>query len=652
MEEAAAFLVEFHQGRGCRIPLAALVARDSSPERMVELAACALKAAPDSPTALSFAAQAACYRADQAEALKLIDSALAIAGSGDLAVQITRVAVLLEAGRVADAIDEIDRLSREQPEVGDFQSLRRSALAEAARRRVEGPAERCPCGSGITFADCCAPREAEALRRFADRERWDDLRVAVLDHAGQTEGLVDALLDTWIETQEDWLGEVDLHPSDPELALALDWGLTWVAPGDDEDAADDPENVPALASFVASQTQGHDGLAHQWLAHHRFGGWQLGPRQGGPGLELTDLLTGLRVYADVPGAETINDPWAVLLGLMVCDDGIWRVGGGVVVLSPVEADGFVARALELAQEAVRRFPGYRDRARDLRKLPRDVPPSLLAELRVLEELRVGELLYLGAVSHLPELAASARIERSSQLNSDDEPTEHIEATIRPSNLTRMRAALRARPDIQPNGFGDLVWVGNRLKADPLRPTLRSPAPGALNAMHVEDGDLVALATLKAEPGRLRASVNSRARFERLVALLESIDREVSVAEEWAEVPGRTAVWERDEGGATEEEVAAWEQAWPDIPLRDLGGLTPRRAASLPRVAPRLELALRELEFHAALARRAGYPVPDLTALRADLGMDTDRGTPIVAEETEAQAPAAQEINASGGDNGP
>ncbi|MGH2718106.1 MAG: hypothetical protein ACRDJU_05965 [Actinomycetota bacterium] len=638
VEEAVAFLLEFHEGRGCRIPLAALVARDSSIERMAELAAHAVKSAPESPTALSFGAQASCYQADQATALSLIESALVTTGRGDATLCITWIAVLLESGRIADAIDEIDRFSREQPDLHDYQALRMGALAEAARRAARAPAQDCPCGSRASFAACCGPREAEALRRFADRRRWDDLRVAVLDHAGQTEGLVDAILDTWTEAQEDWLGEVALDPSDPELTLALDWGLTWIAPEDAWEVPDEPGgSVSALESFVASQVDGDDGgdaLAHQWLAHHRFGAWQVGPLQEGPGLGLTDLLTGLRVYADVPSAAAVNDPWAVLLGLMVCDEGIWRAGGGLVVLSPSEADSLVARALRLAEEAARRSPGYRDRIRDLHKLPRDIPPGLLAERELLTD-RIGELLYLGAVSHLPELAASVRTQRRAQVNSDDEPIELIEATITPSNLVRMRAALRARPDIAPNGHGDLAWTVNRLKADPLRPTLRSPKDSALHAAPIEEGDLVALATLTIHPRRLRALVNSRTRFERLVAMLESIDPAVSIVEEWAEIPGHTAVWERDAGGATEEEVMAWEQAWPDLPLWSLDGLTPRRAATLPQVAPKLELALRELEFQAALTRRAGHPAPDLTTLRAAMGMATHRGTPMVADEASA-----------------
>src|SRR2546426_5506147 len=113
------------------------------------------------------------------------------------------------------------------------------------------------------------------------------------------------------------------------------------------------------------------------------------------------------------------------------------------------------------------------------------------------------------------------------------------------------------------------------------------------------------------------SVNSRPRLDAVLALVREIDPGVAVVEEQGEVPGHTAVWEKTLGRVSPDAVAAWERAWPDQPLRALDSLTPRRAARLPRQWLRLELGLRELEFHAAQARRAGYPIPDLAALRSE-----------------------------------
>jgi hypothetical protein len=128
------------------------------------------------------------------------------------------------------------------------------------------------------------------------------------------------------------------------------------------------------------------------------------------------------------------------------------------------------------------------------------------------------------------------------------------------------------------------------------------------------------------------SVNSRPRLDAVLALVREIDPGAAVVEEQSEVPGHTAVWEKTLGGVSPDAVAAWERAWPDQPLRALDNLTPRRSATLPRQRPRLELVLRELEFHAAQARRAGYPIPDLAALRAILRMEGPGGRASEEEE--------------------
>src|SRR5437879_13859524 len=47
------------------------------------------------------------------------------------------------------------------------------------------------------------------------------------------------------------------------------------------------------------------------------------------GLALTDLLTGLHVYAALPDREEVADPWGVLLGKQVPGGGTWRSGCSV-----------------------------------------------------------------------------------------------------------------------------------------------------------------------------------------------------------------------------------------------------------------------------------------------------------------------------------
>ncbi len=73
-------------------------------------------------------------------------------------------------------------------------------------------------------------------------------------------------------------------------------------------------------------------------------------------------------------------------------------------------------------------------------------------------------------------------------------------------------------------------------------------------------------------------------------------------------------------GSSAEAVALWEQQWPDQAAFALDGRTPREAVESIENHPRLELVLRELEFHAARVRRQGRPAPNMAAVRERLGM--------------------------------
>ena len=53
IDEAARALLEFHEGHACRVFLASIIAGESSPQRVSELAAAALRMAPDAPSALA-----------------------------------------------------------------------------------------------------------------------------------------------------------------------------------------------------------------------------------------------------------------------------------------------------------------------------------------------------------------------------------------------------------------------------------------------------------------------------------------------------------------------------------------------------------------------------------------------------------------------
>jgi len=63
-----------------------------------------------------------------------------------------------------------------------------------------------------------------------------------------------------------------------------------------------------------------------------------------------------------------------------------------------------------------------------------------------------------------------------------------------------------------------------------------------------------------------------------------------------------------------------DRSWPDTPLPALGDPTPRVAAGLEAVRPRL-VALLDFESQAERLRRAGRPAYDFGWLRGELGLE-------------------------------
>jgi hypothetical protein len=101
--------------------------------------------------------------------------------------------------------------------------------------------------------------------------------------------------------------------------------------------ADDPETPPHLAKRAADWAEyGHNGL------------WQLRDPAPAPGVEGMDLASGTRRYLDFPPGKLDGvAPWSVWLGAAISVDGVWRVTGTGIMLSPDEGDA-VTETLEKA----------------------------------------------------------------------------------------------------------------------------------------------------------------------------------------------------------------------------------------------------------------------------------------------------------------
>lgn len=101
--------------------------------------------------------------------------------------------------------------------------------------------------------------------------------------------------------------------------------------------ADDPATPPHLARRAAD-----------WAEYGHYGLWQLRDPAPSPGVEGLDLASGTRRYLDFPPGKLDGAaPWSVWLGSAIPVDGIWRVTGTGIMLSPDEGDA-VTEALEKA----------------------------------------------------------------------------------------------------------------------------------------------------------------------------------------------------------------------------------------------------------------------------------------------------------------
>jgi hypothetical protein len=558
-DEAAEVVVEFP----VTLPplMVPVVVGQSSLRRVAGIAEAALRLAPGSRNALAFAAQVATAQGDHARARLLMGEAWS-AGEPDLALRQTRAAVLVAAGCVTGALLEIDALCAGCPDYFVPQALRAETLTLLERRVAGPPDEACTCGSGLLYAGCCRGTELDALRRFEDRTDLDDLIRKLHAHLAGLDGFISAAVEEWLRAQRRWWGG-DYPLSESDLVASALWGAEVIAhaPGTEARWAVSGGRRTVLEDFAGlpEVRERHGKLIDAWVGSARFGVWQVDPDQRGPGLIIDDLLTGLKIYAAVdPGVrDDVAAPWTVLAGTMVPDGGIWRSLPGLVVLSPAEADILVGRVHELASVLVECGSGD-----ELQPSLEAIPPSMLPEMGPPPPPEVATVMVNTANGMLPELLAEARLGRMPQLNADDEVVVNVQARVTADDVGALWARLLEWDDIHLQPADELRWTGRPL--DALEPS---------------------------------AVVSRRA---------TSTGGQPSAP--WAGPKGSSA-----------EAVALWEQQWPDQAAFALDGRTPREAVESIENHPRLELVLRELEFHAARVRRHGRPAPNMAAVREQLG---------------------------------
>jgi hypothetical protein len=332
-DELAGLLDEHYEGSAVDGGLvASLLEAGAEPERLEEASRRLWR--DDSLTALTFAASVAHATGDEAAGRGFIDKALALASPPDPArLAVTRF--LVDLGYPGEAAGLLQAQVRDWPQDEDA-----TEQYGAAIERIYEIAE----------ADRDERAQA-ALDRFGDRSALLALYDALGKYlAGTAHGAhLQATLDThrkavldmgWAEGGAQGFGEFA-----EELAL--------LGTADNDDPAANP-----MAAFAADPSVTPDlaARATAWYEHIRYGLWKVEDPIPSPGVWCTDIVSAARRYVLFPAERVGRLPrWAVWLGGVLPVDGIWRITGRGVWLSPREADAaaeFIDRAGDELARAV------------------------------------------------------------------------------------------------------------------------------------------------------------------------------------------------------------------------------------------------------------------------------------------------------------
>jgi hypothetical protein len=342
-DELAGLLEEHYEGSAVDGGLvASLLESGAAMERLEETSR--LLWQDGSLTSLTFAAGVAHASGDTTEERNLLDKALAVSEPGDdqtddrpddpsARLGVTRF--LLDLGYHAEAAGLLEALMRDWPQ--DEDAIEQYGIA--IERVYEGA------GDG----------EEPALVRFADRTGLNALYEALgkylagTSHGAHLQATLDvhrkAVLDMgWAEGEAQGFGEFA-----EELAL--------LGTADNDDPAANP-----MAAFAADPAVTPDlaARATSWYEHIRYGLWKVDDPVPSPGVWCTDIVSAARRYVQFPAEKVGRLPrWAVWMGGLLPVNGIWRITGRGVWLSPREADAaaeFIDRAGDELARAVTGTP--------------------------------------------------------------------------------------------------------------------------------------------------------------------------------------------------------------------------------------------------------------------------------------------------------
>jgi hypothetical protein len=534
---------------------------------------------------------------------------------------------LVEAGRLADALDLLTGQLPEMIEDPDLGALHEQALSLAFERGqgVAAPDE-CPCGLGRPWSVCCRPREEAALAAFADRSGLYELRDAVREFMEST-GYGPAIEQEVVE----WLRTADANRRGPAAIEALSrlayehaWLTAGVAEDDDNDCV-----LRALATDPATPAR-IAAAARTWRDEVRYGLWQVTDLTPAPGISLIDIVTGFEAYVAVAPEQMEGVvKWSVLVGAIVPLDGAWRTTGTLTQASPTEADVMVEYVRDATSALSASVAG--GRARPPRHIRGPVAPhnvyAFIDDPTDPEVARVVSNVVGVVMPFLLAMQLEGRSTPPTLANTDGEPISLIKARVSVHDGVALATLLETHPDFdsdddEPERW---TWLGAIIP-----PAERSAMLAEVKAQLGAEGEIDADYTPRRVRGSLvidgddvRVEVNSTRRLDRLVEILTDLGAKAKVVDQSSFDPTQDLAWPAGPlvlGGGAAPAGTGWETAWLDLSVPAIGGRTPRQVARS-RDWPLLEGLLRQFEWDAAIAGRSG---DDIAWLRSQLEMPVER----------------------------
>jgi len=608
---------------------------EQSVERAQAVVAEVGRLAPGSLVALTFAAEVArIVDGDLERSVALLEEAIDTDGDsgapGEMGMH------LIGAGMALEALDTAEECLEDDP--GD--ETGQTVLAAALGRLHD----RAQAGERLTAT------EREALERFADRGLLYRLRDSLRELVEQRPALQELVA----STVREWLEELEQDGviSLDDLAEAADTGLdgryapimrlaverSWLREQDDELDDDDDDSpspevedstAPLALLAVDPETPFEISLAAQsWLETCTYGLWQVTDPALGPGVWLTEIVSGARRYAAIPSEQLQHaSRWSVFLGALVAIDGIWRSTGTLVPMRPAEGDAAAALVHEATDDLIRALSGKRTRGPTARSGD-PKPHGVLVEATEPADPLLADLIGKIVSNLLPVIAGELwgrRAAGAALTNTDGHRLALITGLMQVDEPAAAAERLAEHEDFRIEEDGVLTWWGRELSEMERQTALATVrAETGEDAAEYDETPRWLRGRLKPADGGFELEVNSEERLEMLLTMLGTLGLRAELTRK-AVIDPRQDMPPIPLGGpmrfgASQEAIAAWLEHWPSERVPALGRLTPRVAARRKDKRPHLEALLREFEHDADQLAHDGEPAPDIEPLRRELGM--------------------------------